>query len=155
MTDILPVHHDSPSVSSHCTFSCTQPRPTMSVTILHSAEHCGEDENIVAFLPPSPTMADPRRGADQPALSQPAGDPTFDPIPTTALSSNEVRVSLPSLEGSDSEPKSRPVTRRESIVSMPRSAVGDSECYFSEDMDRTMLEDVQVKAPPSRAGSIK
>jgi hypothetical protein len=155
MTDISPVHHNSPSVSSHRTLSRTQPRPTMSAAILHSAEHCSEDENIVASLPPSPTTSDPRRGADQPALSQPTGDPTFDPIPTTAMSSNEVRVSSPSLEGSDGEPKSRPVTRGESIASMPRSAAGDAECYFSEDVDRTMLEDVQVKAPPSREGSIK
>jgi hypothetical protein len=151
MTDISPVHHNSPSVSSHRTLSRTQPRPTMSAAILHSAEHCSEDENIVASLPPSPTTSDPRRGADQPALSQPTGDPTFDPIPTTAMSSNEARVSLPSLEGSGGEPKSRPVTgAQKSVASVPISAAGNAECYSSEDMDRTALEDVQVKAPPSR-----
>ena len=149
----------------------------MSTAILYTAEHYSEDENIFAFLPPSPATADPRRGADRPAVAQPAGDSqqqcvrptttvatnisfpsiTLDLIPTTAMSSNEVRESLPSREGSDIEPGSRPITRvrGESIVSMSRRTAGDAELYASEDMDRPVLEDVQVKAPPSRMGSIE
>ena len=108
---------------------------------------------------PNPTTVDPRREAGLPALSQPAGDgqqqgarPT-----TTAVSSNEDGVSLLSLEGSDCEPRSWPImrVRRESIVGVSRSDAGDAECYFSEDMDRNVLEDVHVRAPPSREGSIK
>ena len=126
-------------------------------------------------MPPSPTTVDPRRGGDLAALSQPgdgqqqaarpmtmgatniAFPSTFDPIPTTAMSSNEVRVSLPTHEGSDGEHTSRPVTRvcGESIASVPRSTAGDAECYLSEDMNRTVLENVQAKAPPLREGSIK
>jgi hypothetical protein len=150
----------------------------MSVVIFHSAEHNSEyneeseDENTFAFMPPSPTRGDPRRGEDLAALFQPGNgqqqcarpaaiiafpSPTFNPSLTTAVSSNEVRVSLSSGEGSDGEPRSRPVTsvRGECIIGVPRSTAGDSECYFSDDMDRSGLEDVQAKAPPSREGSIK
>ena len=145
------------------------------MAILHSAEHDTEHETIFAFLPPSPTT-DLGRGADKPVLSQP-GDgqqqgarptttvaaniafpsSTFDSIPTTAVSPNEVRVSRPVREGSDCEPRSRTVTRvhGDSIVGGSRSAAGDAECNFSDDMDRTVLKDVQIKAPPSREGSIK
>jgi hypothetical protein len=81
-------------------------------------------------------------------------------VPTTAVSSvgarrpvssKEVRVNLPS---SDGEPRSRSVTkaRGESIVSAPISAAGDAECCFSDDMDRSMLE--EVKAPPSIPESV-
>jgi hypothetical protein len=171
----LPPH--SPIAFSD-TFSRAQPRLTMSAAIFHSAEHNSEynkeseDENTFAFMPPSPTTVDPRRGGDLAALSQrgngqqqgacPAANitfpsPTFNPSLTTAVPSNEVRVSLSSGEGSDGEPRSRPVTRvrGESIVGVQRGTAGDAEYDFSEDMDRTVLEDVQAKAPPLREGSIK
>jgi hypothetical protein len=173
-------------------------------------------------MPPSTTMADPRRGADQPAPPQPGDDqqqglhpmtvaaanvalasPTFDlyarlthdystlpplsqlqspsqTLPSTTshsnnaenvpysltcgsnttptvVSSNEARVSLPSREGSGGEPKSRPVTgaHEECVISVPISATGNAVCYSSEDMDRTVLEDVQVKTSPSNDISIK
>ncbi|KAF8332167.1 hypothetical protein F5887DRAFT_1175202 [Amanita rubescens] len=74
-------------------------------------------------------------------------------------SSKEVRISLPNRELEDgSEPdfstRSIPVTRGrgESIVSAPISAAGNAECGFSDDMDRTMMEDVKVRSkgqPPS------
>jgi hypothetical protein len=68
----------------------------------------------------------------------------------TAVSSNEARVSLPSHEGSGEEPRSSPVTgAEECIVSVPISATGNTGCYSSEDMDRTALEGVEVKTPPS------
>ena len=164
------------------TFSLAQPRPTMSAAIFLNAEHnseCNEesgDEKMFGFMPPSPTTVDRTKGGDIAGLYQP-GDgqqqvtrptttvatniafpsPTFDPIPTTAVSSNEVRVTLPAHEDSDGEHRSRPDTRvpGESIVSVPRSTAGDAECYFSEDMDRTVFEDVQAKAPPLRERSIK
>ena len=163
------------------TFSLAQPRPTMSAAIFPSAEHnseCNEesgDENIFGFMPPSPTTVDQTKGGDLAGLSQPgdgqqqvtcprttvaaniAFPSPIDPIPTTAVSSNEVRVSLPPHEDSDGEHRSRPDTRvpGESIISVPRSTAGDAERYFSEDMDRTVLEDVQAKAPPLRERSIK
>ena len=67
------------------------------------------------------------------------------------MSSNEARVSLPIPEGGGGEPRSRPVTgtHEECIVSVPISAAGNAGSYSSEDMDRTVLEDVQVKTPPS------
>jgi hypothetical protein len=172
-------------------------------------------------MSPSTTMADPRQGADQPALPQPGDNqlegthpmtiaaanvtfpsPTFDPyahisaesiysappplsrpksllqtLPTVshsndaendsyslkrgsnttpkAVSSNEVRVSLSSHAGSGGEPRSRPVTEaQECIVSVPISDAGNAGCYSSEDMDRSVLEDLQVKAPPSNDRSI-
>lgn len=65
-------------------------------------------------------------------------------------------MSLPSRESSDGEPRSRPVTRArgESIVTAPISAAGNAECCFSEDMDKTMFEDMQVKSPPSIPESV-
>ena len=86
-------------------------------------------------------------------------------VPTTAVSSvgvrrpvssKEVRVSLPSRKSSDGEPRSRPVTRTrgESIVTAPISATGNAECCFSEDMDKTMFEDLQVKGLPSIPESV-
>lgn len=168
--------HLCPPVAFSDTFSHTQPHPTMSAAKFHSAELYSKDKNIFELLPPNLTAAGPRRGADQPALHQP-GDgqqqgacltmtaaaniafpsTTFDLIPTTAVSSNEVRVSLHSREDSDGERRSRPVTRvrGESIVSVSRSTAGDAEYYFSEDMDRNVLQDMQVKAPLSREESIK
>ena len=74
----------------------------------------------------------------------------------TAVSSDEARVSLPSREGSSGEHSSRPVTgaREECVVSVPISAAGNAVRYSSEDIDRTVFEDVQVKAPPSNDRSI-
>ena len=156
--------------------SCAPSSARMSAAILHSAEHYSEDENIFAFLPPSLTTAGPRRAADQPAHSQPGDSqqqcalptttvaaniaflsPTLEPIPTTAVSSNDVRAHLHGREDSDSEPRSRPVTGAggESIVSVPRSTAGGAACKFSEDVDKTVLEDTRVRAPSSREGSIK
>ena len=67
------------------------------------------------------------------------------------LSSKEVRVSIPSHESSNGEPGSLPVmrTRGESIVTAPISTAGNAECCFSEDTDKTMFEDLQVKGLPS------
>ena len=129
-----------PPIAISDTLSRIQPHPMMPATIFHSAEHYSEDENIFALLPPSPITADPRQGSDHPGLSQ-VGDsqqqgtrtttfaaniasssPTFDPIPTTAVSSNGVRVSL---------------------------------CLISENMDKTVLEDMQIKALLREGSSIK
>ena len=117
---ISTVHHDPPCLSVAFSGTCSraQPSPTMSAALLPSVERCSEDKNIFSFPPPSPTTADPRRGADQPAPSQ-------------------------------------PVTRGESIVGLPRSAAGGAEIYSSVGMDSTVLEEVQVKPPLSRMGSIK
>lgn len=78
-------------------------------------------------------------------------------VTPTAVSSSESRVNLPCYEGSNGEPRSRPVTgaHEECIVSVPRGDARGAGCYSSEDMDRTLLEDVQVKTPPSNDGSIK
>lgn len=89
-----------------------------------------EHGNVSAFLPPSTTTADPRGGADKPALSQPVPD--------------------------DQQQGARSTTT--AIVSVPRSAAGDPGHCFSKDMDRTVLEDEQIKTPPSKdesTGSIK
>ena len=69
----------------------------------------------------------------------------------TALSSNEARVSLPSLEDSGGEPGSRSAkgAHEECIISIPISDAGNAGCYSSGDMDRALLEDVQVKTQPS------
>ena len=94
----------------------------MSLALLPSVELYSEDKNVFSFLPPSPTTADPRQGADQPPPSQPV---------------------------------TRGETRGESIVGLPRSTAGGAESYSSVGMDSTVLEEVQVKPPLSRMGSIK
>ena len=65
-------------------------------------------------------------------------------------------MSLPSCESSDGEHRSWPVMRTcgESIVTAPISTAGNAECCFSEDMDKTMFEDLQVKGPPSIPESV-
>ena len=46
------------------------------------------------------------------------------------------------------------MTRGENIVTAPISATGNAECCFSEDMDKTMFEDLQVKGLPSIPESV-
>jgi len=76
-------------------------------------------------------------------------------VPTTAassmgtklpVSSQEVRVSLPSHESSDCLGPGLLRGPAESIVTAPICAAHNAECCFSKDIDKTMFEDIQVKA---------